>query len=200
MARGPSRVRSPRGPRGFSNVIAFDDAPFDRTHRGDVPVVGAVFAETRLDGVVVTRVRRDGANAAQRLAEALVDSRFHEHVQLILLQGVAMAGFNVVDVPDLAERTGRPVLVVARRAPDLDAIRRALLGSVRGGRRKWALIERLGPMEPMGSVYVQRAGIDATDARVTLDRLTVHGSIPEPIRVAHVLVGAWGEGRSRGRA
>ncbi|MDJ0872965.1 MAG: DUF99 family protein, partial [Gammaproteobacteria bacterium] len=46
--------------RSFSNVVGFDDAPFARDHRGNVRVVGAVFARDRLDGVLVGRVRRDG--------------------------------------------------------------------------------------------------------------------------------------------
>lgn len=36
--------------RIFANVIGFDDAPFSRTHRGDVTVVGAVFAGAGLKG------------------------------------------------------------------------------------------------------------------------------------------------------
>ncbi len=60
----------------FSNVIGFDDAPFAHEHRGDVLLVGAVCARTRLDGVVSTRVRRDGANAARRMIEAISGSRF----------------------------------------------------------------------------------------------------------------------------
>ena len=38
-------------PRSFSNVVGFDDSPFPYEHRGDVRVVGAVCARTRLDGV-----------------------------------------------------------------------------------------------------------------------------------------------------
>lgn len=49
----------------IQHVIGFDDAPFDRLRRGDVPVVGAVFCGSRLEGVVLGRVRRDGANATR---------------------------------------------------------------------------------------------------------------------------------------
>ena len=35
-----------------SHVVGFDDAPFARWYRGDVPVVGAVFCGLRLEGVV----------------------------------------------------------------------------------------------------------------------------------------------------
>jgi len=105
----------------YSHVIAFDDAPFDRAHRGDVPLIGVVFAGGRLDGVVRGRVRRDGANAAREMARLIASCRFVAHPQLIMLQGIAVAGFNVVDVFALHEATGLPILVVARRVPDMEA-------------------------------------------------------------------------------
>lgn len=182
-----------------SNVVGFDDAPFDRRHRGDVPVVGAIFAGPRFDGVVIGKVRRDGANAARNLAALIQGSKFRQHLQLVMLQGIALAGFNVVDVFDLHRRLELPVLVVARRAPDLAAIRRALLTRVPGGRRKWRLIERLGPMEPVGPIFVQRLGLGREIARRVVDRFALHGHIPEPLRVAHLFAGAVATGESRGR-
>ncbi len=183
----------------FSNIIGIDDAPFPRDHRGDVAIVGAVFAALRFDGVLVGKIRRDGANAAKEITKMVAGSRFLEHARLIMLQGVAFGGFNVVDVPRLRRDLGLPVLVVARRRPDMDAIRDALLTRVPGGARKWRLIQTLGPMEPMAGVYVQRAGIDAADAEATLRRFAIHGRIPEPLRAAHLIAGALGRGESRGR-
>lgn len=184
----------------LSHAVGFDDAPFLRDFRGDVPVVGAVFAGNRLDGVLATRVRRDGANATDRLAAAVASSRFAAHLQVVLLQGVALAGFNVVDVPRLHRLLGLPVLVVARRRPDLGGIREALLSRVRGGKRKWALVERLGAMEPLSGVWVQRAGLTTDEAADVLARTTLWGRIPEPLRTAHLIAGGVARGESRGRA
>jgi endonuclease V-like protein UPF0215 family len=182
----------------LSNVIAFDDEPFPPEHRGDVRVVGAVYARLRLDGVLIGKVRRDGANAASRLAGMVSDSRFADHVQAVLLQGITLAGFNVVDVQDLHRRLGVPVVAVARSEPDYAAIRGALLTRVRGGRRKWALIEPLVPMEPWGSIFVQHVGLSLQEAGALVERLTCHGHIPEPLRAAHLIAGALGRGESRG--
>lgn len=184
----------------ISHAVGFDDAPFERGFRGDVPVVGAVFAGSRLDGVLSTAVRRDGANATDRLAAAVTSSRFAAHLQIVLLQGIALAGFNVVDVPRLHRLLGLPVLVVARRRPDLGAIREALLGRVRGGKRKWALVERLGPMEPLSGVWVQRAGLSKEEAAGVLTRTVLWGKLPEPLRAAHLIAGGVARGESRGRA
>jgi len=66
-----------RKQKRWSHVVGFDDGPFPGDFRGDVLVVGAVFAGERLDGVLSRRVRRDGANATMQLAATVKPSRFH---------------------------------------------------------------------------------------------------------------------------
>jgi endonuclease V-like protein UPF0215 family len=184
----------------ISNVIGFDDFPFPRPHRGDVQVVGAVFSALRLDGILSGRVRRDGRNATRVLAELIAASKFSQQLQLVMLQGIALGGFNVVDIHGLNKSLDIPVLIVARRAPRMEIIRKALLEVVPGGKRKWMLIERAGPMESVGGVFVQRAGLSLELADQVIHRFSVHGSIPEPLRVAHLIVGGVATGKSKGRA
>jgi uncharacterized protein len=150
--------------------------------------------------VLSTHVRRDGADATRALTERVASSRYAAHTRLVMLQGIALAGFNVVDIHALHEALGIAVLVVARRAPRLASIRAALLDHVPGGARKWALIEKAGPMEPAAGVMVQRAGISLEDAGGVIQRLAVNGSIPEPLRMAHLIAGGVTTGQSRGRA
>jgi endonuclease V-like protein UPF0215 family len=184
----------------ISHVIGFDDGPFAPDHRGDVLVVGAVFAAFRLDGVLCGKIRRDGANATRTLVRMVSGSRFGSQLQLILLQGIAFAGFNVVDLPELHRALGLPVVTVARRGPDLAAIQRALLTRVPGGRRKWRLIECGGPMESLAGVYVQRVGIGLDETCEVIERLALNSRLPEPLRVAHLIAGALACGESRHRA
>jgi endonuclease V-like protein UPF0215 family len=196
----PARCGERTMAKRISHVIGFDDAPFERAHRGNVLIVGAVFAGTRLEGVLSGKVRRDGVNATRVLIDLVRQSRFGAHAQAILLQGIAFAGFNVVDVHAVHDMLKIPVLVVARRAPNLAAIRAALLHKVPGGRRKWALIEQLGPMEAVQGVYVQRAGITLDKAADLIRRLALHSTLPEPLRTAHLIAGGVTQGESRHRA
>lgn len=182
----------------YSHVIGFDDAPFDPGHRGNVLLVGAVYAGLRLEGVLRGYVRRDGVNATRVIVDLVARSRFRP--QLVLLQGIAVAGFNVVDLHGLARRLGIPAVAVVRKPPDVAAVRDALLKRVPGGARKWRLIERLGPVEPLRGVYVQRAGISAGDAATVLGRLALSGKLPEPLRTAHLIAGGITLGESRHRA
>jgi endonuclease V-like protein UPF0215 family len=190
--------------------------------------MGAVCSRTRLDGIVCGQVRRDGTDATRRMIELVESSQFAGHIRAVLLQGIAVGGFNVVDVHELASALKVPVLVVMRRFPDLDAVRRALFTDiprrrprVRGAVRKWRLIERAGPIErlppprrstrsvgagPSGlrgegpSLWVQRVGLSLEGARKLVDATTLHGNIPEPLRLAHLIAGGVANGRSRGRA
>lgn len=185
--------------RRLTHVIGFDDAPFEQSHRGDVLVVGAMYAGLRLDGVLSGKVRRDGANATRVLIELVRSSRFSPQTHAILIQGIAFAGFNVLDLHGLNQALGIPVVAVARRRPDLVAIRRALLNRVRGGQRKWRLIERAGPMESAAGLYVQRAGLALAETEALLKRLAVHSAVPEPLRTAHLIAGGITLGESTGR-
>ncbi len=181
-------------------VVGLDDAPFERGGHGDVTVIGAVFNGPRLEGVLRGSVRRDGANATDRLLRLLTESRFASSLRAVLLQGVTLGGFNVVDLGALHGALGLPVVSVCRRRPDLDRIRRALLESVPGGRRKWRLIERLPPVERCGRVYVQRVGLDRAATAALVERFAVHSLLPEPLRTAHLIAGACTAGESRHRA
>ncbi len=187
-------------PRRFTNVVAFDDGPFPRHHAGRVLVVGTVYADLRLDGVLVGAVEKDGRDAADALSRLVVQSRFNAHIRLVMLQGIALGGFNVVDVFELQRRLARPILVVSRRRPDMAAIQEALLKHIPAGAAKWRIIERLGPMEPAGPVFIQRVGIEREAALETVNHFTVHGHLPEPLRSAHLIAGALVNGQSRGKS
>lgn len=207
------------------NVIGFDDGPFPRDHRGNVLLVGVVCSGTRVDGIVSGRIRRDGADATRRMVELVRASQFGSHLQAIMLQGIAVGGFNVVDIHGLSKALHVPVLVVVRRPPDMTAVHRALFSDaptgerprVAGAARKWRLIQEAGELELVGpsrralkrgsgvgpygpKLWIQRAGLSLEQARRILTATTLHGNIPEPLRVAHLIAGGITTGKSRGRA
>lgn len=180
-------------------IVGIDDGPFDRARRGDVLVVGAIYrGGDFLDGMVATKVRRDGRNATTKLSALLRGSRYFPQLHYVMLDGIALGGFNVVDIHRLWRETGLPVLVVARREPDLGAVRRAL-SNLPGWEARWRLIRRAGPMEPLGGLWVQRAGLEPDEAEALLELSCTRAKLPEPLRAAHIIAGALvtGEGGKR---
>jgi len=185
--------------QALSHIIGFDDAPFTPEHRGDVPIVGAVFSHMRLEGVLTGKVRRDGVNATSRIEQMVSESRFAPQLQAVMVQGIAVAGFNVIDIHALNRRLKLPVIVVSRKLPDMEAIRDALLKNVPGGRRKWQLIEQAGPMEMVAKVYIQRAGISRDGAGTLIRSCAKNSHIPEPLRTAHLIAAGLVNSNSRQR-
>ncbi|MFQ5605463.1 MAG: DUF99 family protein [bacterium] len=182
----------------YSNVIGVDDAPFDRDHVGKVKVVGAVYANLRLDGVLVGEIEKDGSDAAKKLVTLVGESKFAEHVQLMMLQGITLAGFNVVDAFHIHELLKIPVLIVCRKSADMDAIKTALMSKISDGLKKWDLIQRLGPLEAVGQIFIQAVGLNLPQAAEVVEHFAIHSQIPEPIRTAHLIAGAIADGESRG--
>jgi endonuclease V-like protein UPF0215 family len=88
---------------------------------------------------------------------------------------------------------------VVRRRPRLPLVKDALFKRTRGAARKWQLIESAGPIERVGELWVQRAGIELAAAAALLRATTLHGNIPEPLRLAHIIAGGVTTGESRGR-
>ena len=184
----------------LSHVIGFDDFPFERSHRGNIQIVGTVYAGPKLEGILSASIRRDGVNSTRVIAELVRGSKFDEHTQLIMLQGIALGGFNVIDIHQLSAKLDRPVLVVSRRKPNMENIKDALLNRVPGGKRKWHLIQKAGEMEQVSGVYVQRAGLTLDQAGQVIARFATSSNIPEPLRAAHLIAGGVTTGQSRGRA
>lgn len=183
---------------GFSHVIGFDDFPFERGHRGNVKIVGVVYSGLCLEGVLSAQIRRDGCNSTPVLSQSIRKSKFYPSLQLVMLQGIALGGFNVVDIQALSQNLALPVLVVSRRKPNLKAIK-AALGKVRGGQQKWKLIQKAGAIEHIAGVYVQCSGQTLKQAEQAIQRFAVHSNIPEPLRSAHLIAGGIATGQSRAR-
>jgi endonuclease V-like protein UPF0215 family len=72
---------------------------------------------------------------------------------------------------------------------------RRSMRAVHGERRPTGLPGREVPRR-----WIQRAGLDMNEARDLVMATTLHGNVPEALRVAHLVAGGITTGRSRGRA
>ena len=187
------------GPKGGRRFLGIDDGPSEKRRSASVLIVGAVCRGVALDGVLSTRIRRDGWNATPRLAEMVCRSKFHSQLHALLLDGITFGGLNVVDLPRLHALTGLPVVSVMRHPPDLDAMWQVCLKLPRPERRmEW--IRRAGPIHQAGPLCFQVQGLPPGEIRPMLNKLAVNGHIPEPVRLAHLISGGVTTGESGRRA
>ena len=180
-------------------AIGFDDAPFGNARGRAVPLVGAVCSGTRFEGMVFGRVRKDGWNATGEIVRLLEGGKFLPQLHLVLLDGIAFGGFNMVDLEALALRLGRPCAAVMRRPPEWNALERAL-SRLPSPRRRLEWIRRAGPIHERRGFFFQVRGGDPEEVAEALERLTDVGRVPEALRLAHLIGSAVVTGESGRRA
>lgn len=191
-------VRLP-SPGRTLRVVGFDDGPFPRRRGARVPLVGAVCADTRFEGLVYGQVRKDGWDAMYRLPELLVGGKFLPQLHLVLLDGLGFGGLNLVDLQALSERLQRPCVAVMRRPPDLQGLEAAIRRLPRPARRL-ELVRRAGPVHRLGGFVFQVRGAGPEETAQALGRLTDRGRVPEALRLAHLIGAAVVKGESGKRA
>jgi endonuclease V-like protein UPF0215 family len=180
-------------------AIGVDDAPFQRGDPAPVPVSGVVCQGTRFEGLLWDRVTQDGDDGTAVLTAMIAGSKFARQAHVVLTDGITLGGLNVVDLAALSDRLGCPCISVMRRRPDLAAMRRALQ-RVRDPDRRWAMIQRAGPVHERNGFTFQVVGASLEDAAVALGSLTDRGQVPEPLRLAHLIGSAVITGQSGKRA
>lgn len=176
-------------------VIGFDDAPFDRYSGQPVNVAGVVCGGTRFEGMLWGQIQVDGWDATDTLCQMLGRSKFLPQIHLVLLDGISLGGFNLIDLPLMAERLRRPCCAVMRRHPDLHAVVQAMKRLPDADVRA-AIMQRAGPIYEHRPFYFQVAGVNPAIAGNALARLTDCGNVPEALRLAHLITSAVVKGES----
>lgn len=181
----------------YARVIGIDDGPFDKFSDEATLVIGTISrGGFQVDGVVSTEVAIDGDDSTCKLIDMITHCRFFKQIQCILLDGIALGGFNVVDVNLLHEGTGIPVIVVMRFLPDLEKVKEAL--EKIGKSHCIPLIDKAGTIEEARGIYIQRIGIERRQANQILKHTMTNSHIPEPIRLSHLYAAGIMRGESKG--
>lgn len=181
-----------------TRVLGVDDAPFLRKD-DKVLVVATVFRGGKwLDGVLSCYVTRDGDDSTKIIARMINSSKFKKQLQAIMIDGIAVAGFNIIDIKRLYKLTDIPVIAVVRRFPDFEEIFNAL--EKIGHHKKVELLKNTGMPMACGNVFIQFKGLRFEKACKLVELTTTRSHIPEPIRAAHLIASGVKLGESRGGA
>jgi endonuclease V-like protein UPF0215 family len=174
-------------------VLGVDDGVFTPHVKGLVPVVGVVFRGGYwFDGVMHTKIEIDGFDATEKIMSMIINSPHYKQLRVIMLDGITFAGFNVVNIKKLNSETKLPVITVTREQPNFPEIREALKNLPKREER-WQTIRSAGKMFEVSTrsenekVYMQTSGILEEDARKILQLTSTRSSVPEALRVAHLI-------------
>lgn len=184
-------------------ILGIDDSPFS-FGAGTALVVGAVMrTPSYLEGVMRTEVDVDGCDSTQKIVDMVSGSRYRDQIKTILIDGIALAGFNIIDVEQLHYELKIPVLTVTRDRPDMRSIRNALKKHFVDWRERYTLVTRL-PLKRIETehkpLWASGLGLEWSEFEEIVGASTVRGAVPEPLRVAHLIATAMTIGESHGRS
>jgi endonuclease V-like protein UPF0215 family len=131
------------------------------------------------------------------------NTRHRKQLKAMLLDGIALGGFNVIDIEKVYDTTGLPVITVTRDKPDFTKIRQALKKNFEDWERRLGLMEKSKLYEIKTShnpIFVKCVGLTIEEAKEIIKLSTIRGVVPEPIRVAHLIASGTTRGESYGKA
>ena len=174
-------------------IIGLDDGPFTFQSK-TTPVVGVIIrVPTYIEGIIRFEVTVDGTDATEKVISNLKNSRFIEQLRLILVDGIAFGGFNNLDIVKIYNELSIPVLTLTRDKPDFDKIEKALKKKFKDWEQRWTVITK----QPVKSIKIKNytiygagVGIDEKEILKILEKTTIRGAIPEPLRIAHLVATA----------
>lgn len=185
-------------------ILGFDDSSFERDDK-TVPVIGVIYRGGNfLDGILKTDVEVDGLDATDNLIKLINSTRHKQQLKVLMLDGITLGGFNLVDIKELNKKTRLPVIVINRKQPNLKDVKKALK-NFKDYKNRWKIVVRAGKIKVCKlkndrKVYYQTVGLGDGEAEDMIRLSCTHSQIPEALRVAHLIATGIVKGESRGRA
>lgn len=183
-------------------IIGIDDAPFSFGQK-KVAVIGVVIrGNAYIEGILKAEIEVDGCDATSIIINLINGTRHKKQLKVIMLDGISLGGFNVVDIQEIYKNTGLPVITITREQPDFIKIKNALQKHFVDWEKKWDTILEGNLRQVSGRypLYVQYEGMTFPTVREIISLCTIRGAIPEPIRIAHLIATGITLGESHGRA
>jgi len=145
-------------------------------------------ADRRVDGLAYARATVGGDDATGAVLKIYRDLD-RSDVNVLLLSGAAISWFNIIDLDLVFEKVQKPLVCLTyEESPGLQDYIREYFPQPEEKLRRYA---RLGMRVPVRlktgfEVYVRVLGLSTVEARILLNKFTLDGRIPEPVRVARL--------------
>ncbi len=164
---------------------------FKEDSSGRALLAGVVMrADGIIDGFSFGTCTLKGMDSTEAIIE-MFRSLNRNDINLIMLNGCIISLFNIIDLNMVSRTTDLPLICVTyypsegvsenikRRFPD-------------DWEKRLSVYEANGPREEVKIwtnhiIYIRRIGVTLSDAKAILNKLTMSGKIPEPLRIAKLL-------------
>lgn len=169
--------------------MGIDDSPFTRT---DVTcsLIGVLMRlDFYIEGFVSAQIQVDGSDSEKSVMD-LITSRLGQSANVVMTNGITFGGFNLIDPARIAELACRPVITITKKMPDVETMKAAISKHLQDD-DKIRILDRLRPerivLKSGKTLYCNYNGISAHETKRILEKTIKQGSIPEPLRMAHLV-------------
>ena len=143
-----------------------------------------------IDGFVLGHSTVGGDDATDTIL-AMYKKLDRPDVSFLLISGILITLYNIVDLKRISGETGLPVIGVTYEESKgiEDAIKHHFPDSYKS---KLAEYSKLGSREKITlhtshNLYIRNEGCTLLEAKQLLDKITLQGSVPEPLRIGQLL-------------
>lgn len=143
-----------------------------------------------IDGFVFGHCTIEGDDATESIID-MYERLSREDINFILISGIIIAMYNVINIEQISVRTGLPVIgITYEESKGIDdAIKHHFPDNYE---TKIERYQKLGSRTELKlhtgySVYIRNAGCSVNEAKKLVEAFTLQGSVPEPLRVAQLL-------------
>lgn len=154
-------------------------------------LAGVVLRSDRIiDGFTFSRATVGGMDATESIIN-MYRALKRDDINVLMLNGCVISWYNVIDLQRVYEETELPLICVTyEESPGLEKYFMELFPE--DYERRLEIYRKNGPRTPVKlhtgfEVYIRFYGMTLEEARGILAKFTLHGAVPEPLRIARLL-------------
>ena len=161
-------------------------------------LIGVIFRDNYIEGLLSTKIKIDGTDSTGKIIKMVKKSRFREQIRILLFNGIALAGLNIINPAELEKRLCSKVVLLNRRKQNAKELVNALNEFSR--MTKTDVKERIAIVEDNGKMDALRANglfLQSSLDKIYLQRFSKTAF--EALRAAHIIARGISTGESKGR-
>lgn len=146
-------------------------------------------ADGIIDGFGIYTTTVGGLDATKSVI-SLYENLKRKDVNVIFLNGCIISWFNVIDLKKVYEKVGLPLLCVTYE--ESEGLEKYFKEYFEDWKERFDIYLRNGEREKIEiktgkTVFIRSLGLEKDEVKKILDKFTLDGAIPEPLRVARLL-------------
>lgn len=174
------KLHGKKGIRVITLAESFNKKIFDKSVLVGTLVRGLYFVED----LFYTFVTLMGFDSTERVIE-VIKKLMRADVHLILLSGTIISLYNIIDLKEVYNTVNMPLIAISyRESEGLENILKDLPMS----ETRLKIFKKNGERSKIRlkngfEVFIRCYGLNLNEAKSILDKITIHGKIPEPIKI-----------------